>query len=169
MEVEKMGMNKMGDASGSRSVVVSTLLILSCLLLGLLAGGMLLIGVSFLSFWRSLSPADFQAWFASYSHLIGRLMIPLGGVGLLVTVAALAVCWRGSQVSRRWLIIAVVSALVVIVTYPLFFQTTNESFVRGGLSDSVARALLDRWATWHWIRTAVGIFGFLAALRALHG
>jgi hypothetical protein len=68
----------MSDAH-EQSVVGSTLMMLTCLVLGLLAGGMLVIGVSFISFWKSLSPSDFQAWFASYSHLIGRLMFPLGG------------------------------------------------------------------------------------------
>jgi len=54
----------------------------------------------------------------------------------------------------------------VMVTYPIFFVGTNESFARGGLSDSAARSLLDRWATWHWIRTGLGVVGFIAALRA---
>jgi phenylpyruvate tautomerase PptA (4-oxalocrotonate tautomerase family) len=35
-----------------------------------------------------------------------------------------------------------------------------------GLSDSTV-SLLDRWATWHWFRTGLGVRGFLAALRAL--
>jgi hypothetical protein len=144
-------------------------MILSCLVLGLLAGGMLVIGVSLVSFWKSLSPSDFQAWFASHSHLIGRLMIPLGVGSIAVTVAAVVACWRRSATSRRWLLIAAVSTLGVMVTYPLFFEATNEAFVRGGLSDSAARSLLDRWATWHWIRTGLGALGFVAALRALHG
>jgi Anthrone oxygenase len=120
----------------------------------------MLIGVSFLSFWKSLSPAEFQAWFASYSHLIGRVMIPLGIGGPLVTVAAVAASWRDSPAGRRWLLIAVVSAFGVIVTYPLFFQATNEKFVRAGLSDEAARALLDRWATRDWIRTGLGSVWF---------
>ena len=74
--------------SRDRSGAASTLMVLTCLVLGLLAGGMLVIGVSFVSFWKSLSPSDFQAWFASHSHLIGRLMIPLGVGGVAVTVAA---------------------------------------------------------------------------------
>lgn len=47
--------------SYDQSVVASTLMMLTCLVLGLLAGGMLVIGVSFVSFWKSLSPSDFQA------------------------------------------------------------------------------------------------------------
>jgi hypothetical protein len=162
-------MRNVGHDSRGRSVAISTLMILTCLVLGLLAGCMLVIGVSLVSFWKSLSPSDFQAWFASYSHLVGRLMIPLGAAGIAMTVAAVVACWRRSATGRRWLLIAAVSTLGVMVTYPLFFQGANEAFVRGGLSDSAARFLLDRWAAWHWIRTGLGAFGFVAALRALHG
>src|SRR5262249_6695277 len=139
----------------------------TCLVLGLLAGGMLVIGVAFVSFWKSLSPSDFQAWFASYSHLIGRLMLPLGLGGVAATVATLIACWSAPATRRRWLLIAALSAIGVMVTYPIFFAGANDAFVRGGISDSALRSLLDRWATWHWIRTGLGIVGFLAALRAL--
>jgi Domain of unknown function (DUF1772) len=162
-------MRNIGRDAGGRSVVASTLMILTCLVLGLLAGGMLVIGISLVSFWKSLSPSDFQAWFASHSHLVGRLMIPLGVGGIAVTVAAVVACWWSSATARRWLLVAAVSAMGVMVTYPLFFEGTNEAFARGDLSDSAARSLLDRWATWHWFRTGLGAFGFFAGLRALHG
>jgi hypothetical protein len=155
--------------SHDRSVVASTLMMLTCLVLGLLAGGMLVIGVSLVSFWKSLSPSDFQAWFAAHSHLIGRLMLPLGVGGVAVAVAAVIACWRGPATRRRWLLVAAFSVVGVMVTYPIFFAATNEAFERQGLSDSAVRILLDRWAAWHWFRTALGTFGFVAALRALHG
>ena len=141
-------------------------MMLACLVLGLLAGGMLVIGVAFVSFWQSLSPSDFQEWFASHSHLIGRLMIPLGTGSIVATLAALVVSWR-DPARRLWSLIAALTAVGVMVTYPIFFAGTNEAFVRGGLSDSAVRSLLDRWATWHWFRTGLGIVGFIAALRAL--
>ena len=150
-----------------RSVVASTLMMVTCLVLGLLAGGMLVIGIAFVSFWKNLSPSDFQAWFASYSHLIGRLMIPLGAGSVAASVTALLVCGWGPATRRRWLLIAALSAIGVMATYPIFFAGTNESFVRGGLSDPAARSLLDWWGIWHWIRTGFGIIGFFAALQAL--
>ena len=150
-----------------RSVLASALMMLACLVLGLLSGGMLVIGVAFVSFWKSLSPSDFQTWFASYSQLIGRLMIPLGAGSIAASGAALAAGWSGPATRRAWLLAAALSTIGVMVTYPIFFAGTNEAFVRGGLSDSAARSLLDRWVTWHWFRTALGIVGFIAALRAL--
>jgi len=151
----------------SRSLVTSTLMMLTCLVLGLLAGAMLVIGISFVSFWKSLSSSDFQVWFASDSHLIGRLMIPLGVGSVAATVATLVACWSGPATRRRWLLIAALSAIGVMVTYPIFFAGTNEAFVRGGLADSTVRNLLGRWATWHWIRTGLGLIGFVSALGAL--
>src|SRR5215467_7488421 len=142
-------------------------MMLACLVLGLLAGGMLVIGVAFVSFWQSLSPGDFQVWFASYSHLIGRLMIPLGVGSIATTLATVVACWSGPPTRRAWLLAAALSAIGVMATYPIFFAGTNDSFSRGGLSDSTVRALLDRWATWHWVRTGLGMIGFIAALRAL--
>ena len=156
----------MGDTH-DRTVVASALMMLACVALGLLAGGMLVIGVAFVSFWRSLSPSDFQTWFASYSYLIGRLMIPLGAGSVAITAATLVASWSGPATRRVWLLVAACSAIGVMVTYPIFFAGTNEAFERGGLSDSTVRSLLDRWATWHWIRTGLGIIGFIGSLRAL--
>jgi len=76
---------------------------------------------------------------------------------------------RKAVLCRRWLLMAAVSVMGVMITYPLFFAATNEAFAHGGLSEAAARSLLDRWATWHWIRTGLGALGFIAALRALHG
>src|SRR5262245_2639880 len=153
--------------SGPRSLVASILMIVTCLVLGLLTGGMLVIGVAFVSFWKSLSPSEFQAWFASYSHLIGGLMLPLGAGSVAATVATLVVSWSGQPTRRRWLLIAAISAVGRLITYPVFFAATNAAFERGGLSNTTVRVLLDRWATWHWVRTGLGIVGFVAALRAL--
>lgn len=94
-------------------------------------------------------------------------MIPLGSSSLAITLAALVAARAGPVMRRRWLIVAELSAIGVMVTYPLFFAAANAVFARGGLSDPELRAILDRWATWHWVRTALGLLGFDAALRAL--
>src|SRR5499427_10459104 len=106
-------------ARSVHAVVASTLLILTCLVLGLLAGGMLVIGIALVSFWKSLSPSDFQAWFAAHAHLVGRLMIPLGVGALAVAEATVVACWRGAATARRWLLIAAMATIKMITTYPL--------------------------------------------------
>jgi hypothetical protein len=59
---------------------------------------------------------------------------------------ALVACWSGPAMLRRWRLIATFSAIGVMVAYPIFFAERMSAFVRGGLSDSAVRSLLDRWA-----------------------
>ena len=145
---------------------VSTVLVLSVLSFGLLTGAMLLIGISIVGFWKSLTPSEFVSWFASHSSRLGVIMVPLGTITLLLSLAAVVVSWRSRLKQRQWAMIAALCAVCVMVTYPVFFAEANATFV-GGLSDSDVRALLDKWAVWHWGRTLLGLAGFLAATLAL--
>ncbi len=146
---------------------VSAILVLSVLSFGLLTGAMLLIGVSIVGFWKSLTSSDFVSWFASHSGRLGVIMIPLGAMTLLVSLAAAVVSWRSRAKQQRWSVIAALCALCVMVSYPIFFAEANASFIAGGLSDSAVRALLDKWVVWHWARTLLGLAGFVAAILAL--
>jgi Domain of unknown function (DUF1772) len=140
--------------------------VLFVLSFGLLTGAMLLIGISIVGFWKSLTPSDFVSWFAAHSSRLGTVMIPLGAITLLVSLGTVGVSWRWR--SRRWALIAALCALGVMATYPVFFAGANASFITGALSDSAVRTLLDKWAAWHWGRTLLGLAGFLAATLALH-
>jgi hypothetical protein len=146
---------------------VSAILVFSVLTFGLLTGAMLLIGVSIVGFWKSLTPSDFVSWFASHSSRLGVIMVPLGTITLLLSLAAVVVSWRSRLKQRQWAIIAALCAVCVMVSYPVFFAEANATFVAGGLSDSDVRALLDKWAVWHWGRTLLGLVGFVAATLAL--
>jgi hypothetical protein len=143
------------------------ILVLSVLSFGLLTGAMLLIGVSIVGFWKSLTPSEFVSWFASHSSRLGVIMIPLGAITVLVSLAAVAVSWRARSKQRQWTMIAALCALCVMVSYPVFFADANASFIAGGLSNSAVRALLDKWTLWHWGRTLLGLAGFVAATLAL--
>ena len=146
---------------------VSAILVLFVLSFGLFTGAMLLIGISIVGFWKSLTPSEFVSWFASHSSRLGVIMVPLGMITLLLSLAAVAVSWRSRSRQRQWSMIAALCALRVMVSYPVFFAGANASFMAGGLSDSAVRELLDKWAVWHWGRTLLGLVGFVAATLAL--
>ncbi len=142
--------------------------IASAFLLGLLAGAMLLIALAVVPFWQSLPPAEFRAWFAANSSRIGRLMIPLGAGAALAALAA-ALAARGLPTRRSHLRAAACALGVAVITLAVN-EPANERFAApGALGDAETRALLTRWVAWHWVRIALGVGGFLAALRALTG
>ena len=146
---------------------VSAILVFSVLSFGLLAGAMLLIGIAIVGFWKSMNPSDFVSWFAMHSGRLGAIMIPLGTITLIVSLAAIAVLWRSRARALQWAVVAALCAVGVMVSYPVFFAEANASFIGGGLSDSAIRALLDKWAVWHWGRTLLGLAGFVSATLAL--
>jgi hypothetical protein len=122
---------------------VSAILVLSVLSFGLLTGAMLLIGISIVGFWKSLTPSDFVSWFASHSGRLGVIMIPLGTITLLVSLAAVAVSWRSCAKQRQRTVISALYALCAMVSYLIFFSPADSSV--GALSDSAVRALFDEW------------------------
>jgi hypothetical protein len=145
----------------------SAVLVLSVLSFGLFTGAMLLIAISIVGFWKTLTASEFVDWFTLHSSRIGTMMIPLNAVTLLLSLAAAAVSWRSRASQRRFAVAALLCALAVTISYPLFFAQANASFVAGGLSDSAVHVLLDQWAAWHWFRTVLGLVGFLAAVLTL--
>jgi hypothetical protein len=163
--VKLVGFSPMAQTHPTRGV--STVLVLSVLSFGLLTGAMLLIGISIVGFWKSLTPSDFVSWFASHSSRLGVIMVPLGTITLLLSLVAVAISWRLRSKQRQWTMIAALCALCVMVSYPVFFAGANASFIAGDLSDSAIRALLDKWAVWHWGRTFLGLVGFVAEILAL--
>src|SRR3712207_46446 len=93
------------------------LTLLTAVLTGLLAGGMVLIQVVLLPFWRTVPPADFRRWFSAHSGRIRTLMVPLGagaGVAALGSAATRAAAARGSDPAS--LTAAAATAGVIAIT-----------------------------------------------------
>jgi hypothetical protein len=155
-----------GDTDSS--VVLSRpLAVLTAVLTGLLAGGMLLIEVVLVPFWRRASPADFRAWFAAHSGRIRRLMVPLGaGAGCVGAASAIAQLVEGNRSAPASVAAALATAGVIGVTVTVN-EPANHRFTAGTLTDPETSDLLSRWARWHHIRVFLGLAAAVAASSAL--
>ena len=136
---------------------------LAALLLGLLAGAMLVIAVVLVPFWSGLPPAELRTWFARHAGRTGALMFPLGGAAM-VAAAGTWLAIRG-----RWPALAAAAAAGVVAVTLLVNEPANRRFAAPAyyMSDADTVALLGRWRRWHWLRVALGLVAFVAALRAL--
>lgn len=140
----------------------------SVLASGVFLGAMVLIALAVVSFWKSLEPTVFQAWFGSHSFRLGRVMIPLGATAFVTIVVSLVLCSGGGAARevKRDLWIATASLVGVVVTYlgfvhPINLQFASETTVAGDIP-----ALLSRWEFWHWVRVVLGTLAFAALIRA---
>ena len=69
------------------------------------------------------------------------------------------------RIGRLMIPLGAAAAITLAVNEP-----ANQRFAApGALGDAETQALLARWVAWHWVRVALGVGGFLAALRALTG
>jgi hypothetical protein len=86
----------------------------------------------------------------------------------LLTVASLAVAWRAQGPLRDWWLGAALITLVErIATFAYFIPTAAKLMRADTLPESTAAAMAARWARLDRLRGALGLAGWLAALKAL--
>lgn len=139
---------------------------IAALLLGMLAGGLLLLGLGFLPYWQSLDPAEFTQLFGANVPFIAGAMKPLGfsATGVTLLAAGLAV-WKKLP-TRNWLIAASVFTLCMLLTFPVFFAGANASLAGGTLGAAEITKTLGQWQLVHWFRTIAAIAGCFCAVSA---
>ena len=135
-------------------------------MLGLLAGGMLLIAAGLGPYWRSLGPAEFTQVFAANLQTVGGIMAVLTilGTGSMVIVAGIAL-WKKVQ-GRFWFAASAAFTLMTIATVPIYFGAANALLASGTLSAEAIPAEFATWQQMHWFRTITGILGLFCAVRA---
>src|SRR5688572_18620607 len=123
-------------------------------------GAMLLIALSIIPYWESLSPQDFKAWFSSNAHFLGNIMIPLSILTVIVCVIALIANWRGPN--RKLLALATLSIACTFFLYAIVFSELNNFLLGNSELELSVEIALARWKFWHWVRTGLGFIASIA-------
>lgn len=136
--------------------------------LGLFAGALLTEGAILVPYWRKMTPGDFFGLHGALGPVLFRFFAPLTIVAVvLAVVSALVSVWAGDLTAARS--IAAGGALATLLIFFAYFRRANQSFADRSIADEALPAELRRWAGWHWIRTAIIIAAFVAAVAAMEG
>jgi len=135
--------------------------------LGLWAGALLLEGGVLVPLWRSLPPAQFFAWHPASGPRLFRFFYPLTVAATLSTAAAAVSSLIAAHPGRWLILISSVLTVAILATYFLYFEKTNARFAAASIRPDELGAELSRWASWHWVRVALSLVAFAAALLAL--
>jgi hypothetical protein len=138
--------------------------LLAAIALGLSAGAMLAEQMVLVPYWRSLPPADFLRWFAANEPRLVAFYGPLEIASVALTFLATAVCIARRQRGIGRLVLASLLAASVLAVYPMYFQAANARFAAGTIDIADVAAELGRWQMWQWLRVALGVGAFIAAL-----
>ena len=161
------GVRSHGSPADVGPVLSRALAVLTAVLVGLLAGAMVLIEIVLVPFWRGVPPAQFRVWFAAHSDRIRALMVPLGAAAGGVAVAsAVAMVSEGGEGVPAAVVAAAGTVGVVGITVTVN-EPANHRFTSGSLTDGATTDLLARWARWHHARVGLGLAATVAAALAL--
>ncbi|MFT4572430.1 MAG: hypothetical protein ACI8TX_003278 [Hyphomicrobiaceae bacterium] len=130
------------------------------------SGALLAEGGLLVPFWQSLEPAEFLRWYQRNASLLLRFFTPLEVIPTVLVVVAASMSVARGLPGARLLALAAVLAIVVLLSFPLYFQAANASFADATIELDAVGAELVRWSCWHWGRTVLAIVSFACALVA---
>ncbi len=145
----------------------TTVAFTAVLALGLSAGAMLTEAAVLAPSWRSSSVEDFLGWFGSNEPRLVAFYGPLEIASALLAIAAAGLYGFQRRTGGGLLALSAGLSIVVLVLYPLYFEQVNASFVARSIASADVAAELGRWHAWQWLRTALGLGAFAAALLAV--
>lgn len=133
---------------------------LSTLIVGLYAGSLLTEAMILVPYWRRMEPAEFFRLHGSMGPSLYRYFAPLTtcAVALSVAVAVL-----NTLENLAWNVTAGL-CLSALVIFFLYFNKANKSFADHSLKNGELAVELNRWASWHWLRTVLMILAFAISI-----
>src|SRR5262249_25486067 len=146
---------KAGDPFSTGWPVSTVCALAAVAALGLSAGAMLTEALVLVPYWRSLPAVAFLAWVRANDARLVAFFGPLQISSLVLVAIAAALAVRAGRPDARGLGLAAVLTLIALAMYPLHFQAVNASFATATIDPAAVPLALERWAVWHWGRTAI--------------
>ena len=134
--------------------------------LGIFFGAMLTEGLVLVPYWRSLPAEAFYSWYAANDKRLLGFFGPLTWLAALSALAAAVVSLWTAHPGRWYAAVTAACLLVVVSMFFVYFEQANAAFSAGGMPANELRAELDRWAAWHWVRSALSLVALSAAILA---
>jgi hypothetical protein len=139
----------------------------SVALLGVLAGAMLVVGVSIVGYWESLDPGVFLQTFGQHASRINSLLLPLTIIAIITTVLTAVATWITRAPNRGWFVAAALLALIVGLLHPLYFMKANATLTAASFASDQVAAFLSSWRNWQWMRVGLCFAALIASIRGL--
>ncbi len=122
--------------------------------------------------WAGAPPGSVTGWnpVPQYAIRPESYWMKFSPVYQLLSLAVFIAAWSMPVPRRKWALVAGVCALIVSLATIFFFVPIllQTMYSRGaGLGGAEITAKVNQWVGWNWLRLALMITGWLAAIRAL--
>jgi len=134
----------------------------------LISGGNLFDNLVLIPLWAGSPPESVTTW--THGTVQSSFFFPVGGAYLSASLLLLIFCWGIPQPDRKWLLMASVSGLLIMVWSVTFFipiLIRTEGPHGAGLSSEQIMILTHRYVFWNWVRLVTLAGTFIAGVYAL--
>jgi len=156
----------------TRAFITQTILWLFVIFVGIHIGAGVYEVFVITPLWAGMPPESVTGWnpVPQYAINPAKYWGIFSPVVALLTLALLIAAWLMPPVRRKWALVAGVCLFIVVLSTVLFFVpiliktigTRGSDFSSGEIT-----TMVNQWVGWNWLRLAVMIVGWLAAIRAL--
>ncbi len=157
----------MEESKQTISLIFDVVRFLSVASMGIFAGSMLTEGYVLVPYWRSVSAADFFAWYAANGQRLQGFFGPLTSITAALAISAALVSLSEKHPNRWFAVLAAVISVAIISTFFLYFKNANASFATANLSVEELKKELTRWSIWHWSRTGLSLTALALSMISL--
>lgn len=147
--------------------MTTVLLALAAGALGIFAGAMLTEAGVLVPWWRSLSAAEFHAWYAANDRRLLHFFGPPTTAAAVLALAAAGAAFAEGHPGRWLALLAALLMLAALASFFVYFRAANAAFAAASTPPAALPGALARWAAWHRARTVVALAALAASLLAL--
>lgn len=138
---------------------------ISIITISAFVGNMIVIGLGFGTYWKSLEPIVFTQQFTLQ---FPNLLAPTMGIllpALISTIILVIITKEQKEIRKNW-IIALLGLLIACTITSVYHLPTNFGFMESKYSDEVTLNKLNTWLLLHWVRTSVVFISAIYSIKS---
>lgn len=109
-------------------------------------------GCLLVPYWKSLSTAEFYAYYSQFGVGIGRFYTVLTIIAACIPICISIFSFYNEYISIIYSLLSSFFIFLCVAVYYLYFKDINQHFFDANLSPSQLKSEINTWANWHWFR-----------------
>lgn len=148
------------------TAMVEYLYLATTFAMGLFAGALLTEACILVPYWQRMQASDFFALHGSLGPKLFRYFAPLTVLAVSMSISSFSAALVTGEVAV-WQGATAGLCTFALLLFFFYFKNANAKFATHSISDNELVIELNRWAIWHWIRTASILTAFACSLMAI--
>lgn len=142
------------------------LLFLATSIFGIFVGSQITEGALLVPYWKTLSSAEFYAYYAMFGPTIGRFYTVLTITAVLIPVSISIYCFFNQSHALTHALVSSFFTFLCLSLFYVYFKEANQQFYESSFTAMKLKSALETWENWHWLRVFFEILSLIFLILA---